>query len=78
MAEIDLNFIAEQLRRMTIKVDSIADDNRVTAAMLVRLDHRVERCDELLADVLREVRAMVQQHARMADRIERLEEGAAR
>jgi hypothetical protein len=77
MADPDLSFIAEQLRRLIIKVDSLADDGRVTSAMLVRLDHRIERIDELLTDVQRELRAMVQQHARMADRIERLETGVS-
>ena len=72
MAEPDLQFIAEQLRRLIVKVDSLADDNRVTAAMLTRLDHRVERVEELMIDVQRELRAMVQQHARI-DRVERLE-----
>ena len=73
MAEPDLTFIAEQLRRLIVKVDSLADDNSVTSAMLTRLDHRVERVEELMIDVQRELRAMAQQHARIADRVERLE-----
>ena len=73
MAEPDLTFIAEQLRRLIVKVDSLADDNRVTSAMLTRLDHRIVRVEDLMIDVQRELRAMAQQHARIADRVERLE-----
>jgi hypothetical protein len=73
MADVDLNFLAEQLRRLIVKVDSLSDDSRVMTAMMLRHDHGLERHQELLADMLREIRAMNQQQARLSDRVERLE-----
>jgi hypothetical protein len=64
MAEPDLEFFAEQLRRMQMQLGSLADDMRVLTAM--RLDHGQ-------ANLLEEMRAANREISRLVDRVERLE-----
>jgi prefoldin subunit 5 len=66
MAEPDLEFLAEQMRRIQAQMGSLADDMRVMTAMLMRLDHGQ-------ANLLEEMRAVHQQIARLADQVGRLE-----
>jgi ubiquinone biosynthesis protein UbiJ len=63
---VDLNFIAHQLRQLMTQVGALTDDMRVLTAMVLRLDHGQ-------ANLLDEVRAVHGQLARLADRVGKLE-----
>jgi hypothetical protein len=70
MADIDLNFIASRLDRLTTETAAIRDDMRVLTAIVIRLDNTRERHEALLTDMLREMRAIP---ARIDDRVRKLE-----
>lgn len=74
MTDIDLNFIARQMERLTIEVGSLRDDMRVLSAMVLRLDNSRDRQEALLSDMLHELRAMHRQYDRMNDRVRKLED----
>lgn len=66
MADIDLNFLAQQVERLIANDARQRDDMAVLTAMVTRIDGT-------LTAVLNELRAMHTQIARMNDRIEKLE-----
>lgn len=74
MTEIDLNFLARQMERLTTEVGSLRDDMRVLSAMVLRLDNSRDRQEALLSDMLHELRAMHAQYDRMNDRVRKLED----
>ena len=78
MADVDLNFLARQVERLIAADASRRDDERVTAAMLMRIDNtdaRIEtRVFDVLAEVLTEVRAVHAQMARIDDRVRKLDD----
>lgn len=75
MAEIDLNFLAQQLERLLTNDALQRDDMRVLTAIVMRLDNTRERHEGVMTDILHEMRAIHMQIGRMNDRITKLEEG---
>jgi len=78
MADAELNSLACQVERLIAADASRRDDERVTAAMLIRIDNTVARLEtrvfDVLAEILTEVRAVHAQMARIDDRVRRLED----
>ena len=78
MADAELNSLACQVERLIAADASRRDDERVTAAMLIRIDNTVARLEtrvfDVLAEILTEVRAVHAQMARIDDRVRKLED----
>jgi hypothetical protein len=62
MTDVDLNFLARQVERLIAADAGRRDDERVTAAILMRIDNTVARLEtrvfDVLAEILTEVRAV--------------------
>jgi predicted RNase H-like nuclease (RuvC/YqgF family) len=71
---IDLAYIGRSLQRLTSDVASFRDDMRVLTAIVLRHDREFERLNTKLDDMLEQLRAMVAQHQRTAERVRQLEE----
>ena len=70
----DLTFIGRALQRLTSDVASLRDDMHVVTAIALRQDRGFERLNTKLDDMLEQLRAMVAQHQRTAERVRQLEE----
>lgn len=66
MAEITLEFLAQQQDRMLAELGQFRDDMRVMTAILQRLDGTMQ-------GLVNEVRATHQQIARLVQRLEKIE-----
>jgi multidrug resistance efflux pump len=64
---IDLAYIGRALQRLTADVATMRDEMRVQTAMILRQDGTLNA-------ILEQLRAMVAQHQRTADRVRALEE----
>ena len=71
---VDLAYIGRALRRLTSDVASLRDDMHVVTAIVLRHDHEFERLNTKLDDMLTQLRTMVGQHQRTAERVRQLEE----
>jgi hypothetical protein len=71
---VDLTFIGRALQRLTGDVASLRDDMHVLTAIVLRHDREFERLNTKLDDMLEQLRAMVAQHQRTAERVRQLEE----
>ena len=71
---VNLDFVAEQMRRLQADVRLLRDDMDVEAAMVRRLDHSIARLETNQALMLDELRAMNAQQQRTASRVRPLEE----
>jgi hypothetical protein len=71
---VDLTFIGLPLQRLTSDVASLRDDKHVLTAIVLRHDREFERLNTKLDDMLEQLRAMVAQHQRPAERVRQLEE----
>ena len=71
---VDLTFIGRALPRLTGDVASLRDDMHVLTAIVLRHDREFERLNTKLDDILEQLRAMVAQHQRTAERVHQLEE----
>ena len=65
---VDLAYIGRALRRLTSDMAALRDEMRVQTAMILRQDGTLNA-------VLEQLRAMVAQHQRTAERVRQLEEG---
>ncbi len=79
--EVDLAFIGRALQRLTTDMATLRDEMRVQTAMIARQDAALVRLaasivgqDATLNAMLEQLRAMVTQHQRTADRVRQLEE----
>jgi hypothetical protein len=78
---VDLAYIGRTLQRMTTDMAALRDEMRVQTAMIARQDAAIVRLaasiagqDATLNAMLEQLRAMVAQHQRTADRVRQLEE----
>ena len=71
---VDLEYIGRALPRLTSDVASLRDDMHVLTAIALRHDREFERLNTKLDDMLQQLRAMVAQHQRTAERVRQLEE----
>ena len=78
---VDLAFIGRALQRLTTDMAALRDEMRVQTAMISRQDAAIVRLapsivgqDATLNAMLEQLRAMVAQHQRTADRVRQLEE----
>ena len=78
---LDLAFIGRALQRLTGDMAALRDEMRVQTAMIARQDTAIVRLaasiagqDATLNAMLEQLRAMVAQHQRTADRVRQLEE----
>ncbi len=71
---VDLAFIGRALQRPTTDVAALRDEMRVRTAIILRQDAAIARQDATLNAVLEQLRAMVAQHQRTADRVRALED----
>lgn len=71
---VDLAYIGRALQRLTGDVASLRDDMHVLTAIVLRHDREFERLNTKLDDMLQQLRAMVAQHQRTAERVRQLEE----
>ncbi len=71
---VDLAFIGRALQRLTTDVSSLRDDMHVLTTIVLRHDREFERLNGKLDDMLQQLRTMVAQHQRTAERVRRLEE----
>jgi predicted RNase H-like nuclease (RuvC/YqgF family) len=71
---IDLAFIGRTLQRLTGEVSSFRDDMHVLTSIVLRHDREFERLNSKLDDMLQQMRTMVAQHQRTAERVRQLEE----
>jgi predicted RNase H-like nuclease (RuvC/YqgF family) len=71
---VDLAYIGRALRRLTSDVASLRDDMHVLTAIVLRHDREFERLNTKLDDMLRQLRTMVAQHQRTAERVRQLED----
>ena len=78
---IDLAYIGHALQRLTSDLAAFRDEMRVQTAMILRQDAAIVRLgasiagqDVTLHAMLEQLRAMVAQHQRTADRVRHLEE----
>ena len=71
---VDLAFIGRALQRLTTDVAAMRDEMRVQTAMIMRQDAAIGRQDATLNAGLEQLRAMVAQHQRTADRVRALED----
>ena len=65
---VDLAYIGRALQRLTSDLAALRDEMRVQTAMILRQDGTLNA-------VLEQLRAMVAQHQRTAERVRQLEEG---
>jgi hypothetical protein len=65
---VDLAYIGRALQRLTSDMAALRDEMRVQTAMILRQDGTLNA-------VLEQLRAMVAQHQRTAERVRQLEEG---
>ena len=68
---VDPVYIGRALQRLTSDVASLTDDITVLRTIAVRHENTLGRIEENMRDLARQMTAMVAQHARMADRLER-------
>jgi hypothetical protein len=78
---VDLAYIGRALQRLTTEMAAFRDEMRVQTAMIARQDAAIVRLaasitgqDATLDAMLDQLRAMVAQHQRTADRVRQLEE----
>jgi hypothetical protein len=78
---VDLAYIGRALHRLTTDMAALRDEMRVQTAMIARQDAAIVRLassivgqDATLNAMLEQLRAMVAQHQRTADRVRQLEE----
>jgi hypothetical protein len=71
---VDLTFTGRAVQRLTSDVASLRDDMHVITAIALRHDREFERLNTKLDDMLTQLRAMVAQHQRTAERVRQLEE----
>jgi len=71
---IDITFIGRALQRLTTDLAAMRDEMRVQTAMILRQDAAIGRQDSTLNAVLEQLRAMVAQHQRTAERVRALED----
>jgi predicted RNase H-like nuclease (RuvC/YqgF family) len=71
---VDLAYIGPALQRLTSDVASLRDDMHVLTAIVLRHDREFERLNTKLDDMLRQLRTMVAQHQRTAERVRQLED----
>jgi chromosomal replication initiation ATPase DnaA len=71
---VDLAYIGRALHRLTTDVAAMRDEMRVQTAMILRQDASIGRQDATLNAVLEQLRAMVAQHQRTAERVRALED----
>jgi hypothetical protein len=71
---IDLAFIGRALQRLTTDVAAMRDEMQVQTAMILRQDAAIARQDSTLNAALEQLRAMVAQHQRTADRVRALKD----
>ena len=71
---VDLAYIGRALQRLTSDVGSLREDMTVLTAIVLRHDREFERLNTKLDDMLQQLRAMVAQHQRTAERVRQLEE----
>jgi septal ring factor EnvC (AmiA/AmiB activator) len=71
---VGLAYIGRSLQRLTSEIASSRDDMRVLTAIVLRHDREFERLNTKLDDMLEQLRAMVAQHQRTAERVHQLEE----
>ncbi len=71
---VDLAFIGRALQRLTTDLAALRDEMRVQTAIILRQDAAIARQDATLNAVLEQLRAMVAQHQRTADRVRALED----
>jgi hypothetical protein len=78
MAEtITLEFLAKQLERVLAEQASLREDMHVLTSIVLRHDNTLTSVSEQMTDMLRQMRAMVSQHARFDNRLRRLEDQSA-
>jgi len=73
---VDLAVIGRILQRLVNEVASLRDDMRVLTAIVLRHETMLRRLGETMNGILEQMRAMVAQHQRIADRERVLEERA--
>ena len=71
---VDLAYIGRALQRLTSDVASLRDDMHVLTAIVLRHDREFERLNTKLDDMPQQLRTMVAQHQRTAERVRQLEE----
>ena len=69
---VDLTFVGRALQRLTTDVASLRDDMHVLTAIALRHDREFERLSTKLDDMLQQLRVMVTQHHRTAERVRQL------
>ena len=71
---VDLAYIGRALQRLTSDVGILREDMSVLTTIVLRHDREFERLNTKLDDMLQQLRAMVKQHKRTAERVRKLEE----
>jgi hypothetical protein len=71
---VDLTSTGRALQRLTGDVASLRDDIHVLTAIVLGYDPEFERLNTKLDDILEQLRAMVAQHRRTAERVRQREE----
>ena len=71
---ITLEFLGRQFERLLAEVAGMRDELRVQGAICTRLDAMMGQTLTIQTGMLEQMRAMVAQHQRFADRLQRLEE----
>jgi hypothetical protein len=71
---VTLEFISRQQDRLLAEVAALRDEVRVQSAITNRLDTMIGQMLNIQTGMLEQIRAMVAQHQRFADRLSRLEE----
>lgn len=71
---VTLEFISRQQERLLAEVAALRDEVRVQSAVTNRLDTMMGQMLTIQTGMLEQIRAMVAQHQRFADRLNRLEE----
>jgi hypothetical protein len=69
-----LEFISRQQDRLLAEVAALRDEVRVQSAVTSRLDTMMGQVLNIVTGMLEQMRVMVAQHQRFADRLSRLEE----
>ena len=71
---ITLEFLGRQVERLPAEIAGMRDDLRVQGAICTRLDAMMGQMITIQTGMLEQMRAMVAQHQRFADRQQHLEE----
>jgi len=71
---ITLDLLGRQFERLLAEVAGMRDELRVQGAICTRLDAMMGQTLTIQTGMLEQMRAMVAQHQRFADRLQRLEE----